>query len=115
MKSSGIRVSAGDTISVTASGRIFMTPYGNTSTTGPEGSTRYGNYSVGSKRYNGGALLARIGDSGSYQLVGTRKKWVAKKSGVLKFGVAMNASFSRGNYSFPGNYTLRIKVKPKQN
>ena len=114
MKSSGIRVSAGDVISVSASGRVIMSPWGSSSSVGPEGNSRYSYYSVGSTRYNGGALLARIGDSGNYQMVGARKKWVAKKSGVLKFGVAMNPSYSSGSYYFPGNYSLRIKIKPKQ-
>jgi len=113
LKSSGIRVKAGDTIAVTATGRILMTPWGSSANTGPDGNSRYSYYSVGSTRFYGGTLVARIGDSGSFEKVGSRRKFVAKKNGLLSFGIAMNNSYAGSNYYFPGNYKLRIKVQPK--
>jgi hypothetical protein len=113
-KSSGIRVSAGDTITVSASGQVVMSPWGSNSITGPDGSSNYGSYAVGGKTYFGGALLARIGDSGNYEKVGSRHRWVAKKSGTLYFGIAVNPSYASSSYYYPGNYNLRIKVDPKQ-
>lgn len=114
LKSSGIRVSTGDTITVSASGQIVMTPWGSTTMSGPDGGSNYGSYAIGGKTYYGGALLARIGESGSFEKVGSRHKWVAKKSGTLYFGIAMNPSYAGTNYFYPGNYNLRIKVDPKQ-
>jgi hypothetical protein len=114
IKNSGIRISAGDTISVSATGQIVMSPWGSTSMTGPDGASNYGSFSEGGKVYYGGTLMARVGDSGPLEKVGSRHKWVAKKSGTLYFGVAVNPSYATTSYYYPGNYTLRIKVDPKQ-
>lgn len=113
-KSSGIRVSAGDTITVSASGQVVMSPWGSNAIVGPDGASNYGSYSANGKTYYGGALLARIGDSGKYEKVGSRHKWVARKSGTLYFGIAVNPSYATSSYYYPGNYNLRIKVDPKQ-
>jgi len=114
IKNSGIRVSAGDTITVSATGQVVMTPWGSSAMAGPDGNASYGSFTEGGKTYYGGTLMARIGESGAQEKVGSRHKWVAKKSGTLYFGVAVNPSYATPSYFFPGNYTLRIKVDPKQ-
>ncbi|MFQ5734053.1 MAG: hypothetical protein ACE5KM_19105 [Planctomycetaceae bacterium] len=114
MKSSRIRVNVGDVVSVTATGRVAMTNWGSNRTSGPDGSTTYSYYQVGSQRFPGGALVARVGDSGKLIKVGSRAKFTITKAGTLKFGMAMNNSYTSSSYYFPGDYKLRIKVTPKE-
>ena len=117
LKTTRIRVQAGDTVSITATGRITMSPWGSSSTSGPEGNSRYSYYytqvnGVRTKLY-GGTLVARIGGSGDFIKVGTRTKFKAKKSGTLQFGIAMNNSYISTSYYYGGDYKLRVKVDPK--
>lgn len=117
MKSARIRVKAGDTVTVAATGRITMPPWGSTANTGPEGNSRYSYFyanvnGVRTKLY-GGTLVARIGSSGDFVRIGRRAKFKAKKSGTLYFGVAMSNSYTRSNYYYSGEYKLRVKVDPK--
>ena len=114
LKSSGIRLKVGDSVSVTATGSLSITPYGRNARTGPAGSSRYSSYTVGGQRFYSGTLVARIGVSGKWIRIGTRAKFTAKRSGHLKFGIAMSSSNSRGNYVFPGGYKVRIKVEPRK-
>lgn len=117
LKTTRIRVQAGDTVSITATGRITMSPWGSSATSGPEGNSRYSYYyatvnGVRTRLY-GGTLVARIGGSGSFIKVGTRTKFKAKKSGTLQFGVACNNSYVSTSYYYGGEYKLRVKVDPK--
>jgi hypothetical protein len=112
-KNSGVRVSAGDTVHVSASGTLVMTPFGSTARSGPNGETRYGTNTLGGLRLPSGALVARVGDAGNWIRIGSRAKFTAPKSGVLKFAIVMRSTYSRGNYVFPGEYKVRIKVDPK--
>ena len=119
LQSSKIRVNAGDTISVTATGTVIMSPWGSSSRVGPDGASNYGTWygpSQGGRNtsFYGGCLLARIGSSGGYIKIGSRARFVAKKSGVLQFGLAMNNSYTSSSYYYPGEYKLRIKVDPKK-
>lgn len=113
-KSCGIRLQAGDTVTVAATGRMAMPPWGSRANSGPNGNPQYGTNSIaGLKLYNG-TLVARVGDSGKWIKVGSKAKFTASKAGVLKFGVAMRSSYSRSNYVFPGQYKLKIRVDPKE-
>lgn len=115
MQTSKIRVQPGDTVSVSATGTIVMTPWGSSSMSSPDGAANYGSYSDGSGgTFFGGMLLARIGGSGSMIKIGSRAKFTAKKAGVLQFGIAMQSSYIGTNYYYPGEYKLRIKVDPKK-
>lgn len=108
-KNTGIRVNRGDRIIISADGKITMSPWGNNSVSGPDGIPQNG-------MYNGkipmGALAGRIGDSGEEFLIGSKKSFVAKKSGVLKLGFAMQQNWA--NYQFPGEYKTRIRVVPAE-
>jgi hypothetical protein len=112
-KSSGVRVKAGDSVSVAASGTITMPPWGSSARSGPDGAANYGSYTFGGQRVGYGGLVGRIGDSGTWIRIGSRAKFTARKSGVLKFGIVMRSTYTRGNYVFPGSYKVRIKVDPK--
>ena len=114
MKSSQIRVNVGDVITVTATGRVAMTPWGSNRSSGPDGSTSYSYYQFNGVNYPGGCIVARVGDSGKLIKVGSRAKFTITKAGTLKFGVAMNNSYTSTSYFFPGEYKVRIKVTPKQ-
>lgn len=109
-KSSGIRVEAGDTISVTADGSIIMSPWGAQSS-GPEGMPNLGWY-IPSQIANG-ALVARIGDKAQPFKVGSNATFVAKNGGILQFAVAVMNEYSNEGYAYPGEYRIKIKVTPK--
>ncbi len=110
LKSSGIRVNKGDIVTVSAEGSITMSPWGSNRTSNPDGSTTYGWYIA--NEIAGGALAAKIGDSGTPMHIGRKKRFVAKKTGLLKFGIGMQASYAGGNYNFPGEYKVKISVSP---
>ncbi len=103
MKSTGIRVEKGDTISVRASGSIVMTPWGSNRSTGPEGNTRYSKY----QNFNGGSLLVQVGD-GKFVYVGAKKTIKAPSSGTLKLGVAIPQEYM--SYAYPGEFRVNLRV-----
>lgn len=108
-KNCRIRVARGDTISVKASGSITMTPWGNNRTSTPTGAMNCGWY-IPNKTMNG-ALMAKIGSNGKAVVIGTEKTFIADRPGPLQFAIAMQSSYL--NYSFPGEYNVRIKVTRK--
>lgn len=112
-KNSGVRVNAGDTVSISASGTISLPPWGSSARSGPDGATNYGTYTFNGQRTGYGALVARVGGGANWRRIGSRAKFTARKSGILTFAIVMRSSYSRGNYVFPGQYKVRIKVDPK--
>jgi hypothetical protein len=110
-KSSGIRVQAGDRVTITASGNITMSPWGSNASSGPEGMPNYGWYVNGS--IPGGALVYRIGDKGQILKAGSRVSFTAKTSGTLQLAIGMMPEYSNEGYNFPGEYKARIKVDPQ--
>ena len=109
-KNSGIRLQRGDRVSVTAEGSIIMTPWGNTTSSTPDGGQNFGIYQ---DQIWGGSLVARIGDSGKVFKVGSKNTFEADRAGTLQFAIAMQHDYGQGNYQFPGEYKLKIKVDPK--
>jgi hypothetical protein len=109
-KSCGIRVQAGDVVTVRAEGSLTMTPWGSNEISSPNGSTEYGWFENGA--IEAGSLVARIGDSGKVFKVGAQKRFVCKTSGTLQLAVGMNPDYSNG-YNYPGEYKVRLKVEPK--
>ncbi|HTN77133.1 MAG TPA: hypothetical protein VL096_17860 [Pirellulaceae bacterium] len=110
-KNSGIKVEAGDKISVKADGSVVMTPWGSDQSSNPDGGANFGWY-VPNQIY-GGALVAKIGDKGQVFKVGSKSTFVAKTSGVLQFAVAMQQQYAQPGYNFPGQYNVRVTVDPK--
>ena len=108
-KKTGIRVNRGDRIIISAEGRITMSPWGSNSVSSPDGIPQNGMYKG---KIPMGALAGRIGDSGEEFLVGSKKSFVAKKTGVLQLGFAMQQNWA--NYQFPGEYKTRIRVVPAE-
>lgn len=108
-KESKIKLQAGDKVTVTAGGKLTMTPWGNRSSVGPDGNTRYGNMSLDGQNFAGGTLVGKVG-SGKVFKVGASHTFTADKAGELQFAVAVHPSYGRGEYSFPGQYDLKIKV-----
>lgn len=110
-KSSGIRVQAGDRVTITASGNIVMSPWGSNAASGPDGTPNYGWYVP-----NGipaGALVYRIGEKGEVKKAGTKVSFTAKTSGTLQLAIGMMAEYSNEGYNFPGEYKVKIKVDPQ--
>ncbi len=110
-KNSGIKVQAGDKISVRADGSIVMSPWGSNAASGPDGMPNYGWYVP--SQIAGGTLVARIGDKGAIFKVGRQSAFTAKSSGSLQFAIGMQGEYASEGYQFPGEYRLKIKVDPK--
>lgn len=110
-KGTGVRVQAGDRVTITSSGNITMSPWGSNASSGPDGMPNYGWYVNGS--IPGGALVYRIGDKGAIQKAGSRVSFTAKTSGVLQLAIGMMPEYSNEGYNFPGEYKARIKVDPQ--
>lgn len=103
-----IRVKAGDKISIRASGSVTWASWGNMTST-PEGLGNQGQWNG----MNCGAVAARIGKSGDVIKIGEKAEFVAKSSGELILGVAMQDNFaSQEGYQWNGKYTARIVVEP---
>lgn len=107
-KNSGIRVERGDEISITADGTIVMSPWGNNVTSTPEGGANFQWYIP--NKIPGGALVARIGNSGEVFKVGSKHSFKATRAGTLYFAVAMNPQFSNQGYAFPGEYNVKVRL-----
>ncbi len=110
-KNSGIRVNKGDEVAITADGTIVMSPWGNNTTSTPEGGANFQWYVP--NKIPGGALVARVGTSGQEFKVGSKHSFTATKSGVLYFAVAMNSQFANQGYNFPGEYNVKVRVTSK--
>ncbi len=109
-KSCKIRLNRGDRVSIKAGGQISMTPWGTRAFSTPNGASNYGSFNIGDQRFSAGTLIAKIGSNGKVFKIGSNKKFTATGSGTLRFAIAMQSSYGRGNYQFPGQYDLKIKV-----
>lgn len=110
-KSTGVTVEKGDSISVTASGTLGLTPWGSAASSTPNGMAQYG-VMPNTPGIPYGALVAKIGNSGKYFLVGQKKKFRADAKGKLQFGITMRASYVGKSYQFPGDYKVKVKIEP---
>jgi hypothetical protein len=108
---SGVSVSKGDKVSVTADGKITLTPWGNNASSGPDGSMNYGQYQAGSDQVGTGGLIGKIGNGGVQFKVGAKHSFVADHNGKLMFAIAIQGDY--GGNQFPGAYTVKIKVHKK--
>lgn len=107
----GIRVSRGDELSLTADGSITMTPWGNNMSSTPDGSENF-NWFVPNE-IPGGALVGRIGTQGPVFKVGSKHSLESNRSGDLHLGVGMDPQFALQGYTFPGEYNVRVRVNSK--
>jgi hypothetical protein len=110
-KSTGLRVAAGDKVTITASGTITMSPWGSNASSGPDGMPNYGWYVPGS--IPGGALVYRIGEKGQVQKAGTKTTFTAKTSGMLQLAVGMMPEYANEGYNFPGEFKAKVRVDPQ--
>jgi hypothetical protein len=110
-KSTGVRVQAGDRITVKAEGSIVMSPWGSNASSGPDGAPNYGWYIP--NQIAGGTLVGKIGDKGVIFKVGRQSTIVAKNSGVLQLAIGMQGDYAGEGYQFPGEYRVKLKIDPK--
>lgn len=109
--SSGIRLNKGDQVTITASGQISMTPFGNMQS-GPDGGPNFGMQQP--ENIPGGTLIARISSGsskGDVFKVGSKHAFTAPRAGSLEFSVAIPGDF--GGNQFPGDYQVKIRVLRK--
>jgi hypothetical protein len=104
-------VQAGDKIIVRAEGNVIMSPWGSNAATGPDGAPNYGWYVP--NQIPGGSLVGRIGDKGQVFKVGRQSTFVAKTAGVLQLAIGVQAEYANEGYSYPGQYTVKLRVEPK--
>ena len=108
LRETGLRLNRGDRVTITASGKLLLTPWNNTAT-GPEGAGHVFWYTSG---IGAGALIGRIGPTGQEFLVGARKTFEATRSGMLYLGVGIPTEFADQGYNFPGQFEARVRVLP---
>jgi hypothetical protein len=106
----GLRLEKGDSVTISASGSLVMTPWGN-QTVGPDGSTNFGLFN-NNRQIPVGALVGKVGTGEDYFKVGSHHSFTADKTGVLHLGIAMRTE-QAGN-EFPGKYAVKIRVVRKQ-
>ena len=111
-KDTDIHVERGDRVTIVAQGQIAMTPWGGGIVSTPDGGQNFGWYKP--NEIPGGALVGRIGDSGPEFKVGSKHSFTADRSGPLRFAIGMQQQFARPNYNFPGQYEVRVTVKPAE-
>lgn len=105
--STKIRVNKGDRILIKGEGIVQWTNWSTAS--GPDGLPNQGQY----MGIPSGALCLRIGNSGQPQKVGSRIEIVAKKTGMLYLGVAMQDNYvNQQGYRWTGNFKAKIQIKP---
>lgn len=108
-EASGVKVNKGDQVFITASGSITMTPWGGNQSSSPDGGMNFGSYQPGN--IPGGALIARVGTNGNIFKAGSKHTFIADKTGVLHFSIAMPGDYS--SYQFPGEYNVKVRVVRK--
>lgn len=108
-KASKIRLEPGARVTISATGTIIMTPWGNIPCSPDGNSSQFGWYLQ--NQIPAGALCARIGRNGKEFKVGSSHTFTAKTPGVLYFAIAMNSG--QVNNNFPGKYQLKIRVQRK--
>ena len=104
--SSRIRVKPGDKIRIRASGVVNWTNWSQTCT--PNGMNNQGQY----RGIRSGTLCIRVGSEDEIIKVGADGEFVAKKSGVLYLGIAMQDNYLNNNYKWTGEYQVKLRVTP---
>jgi len=109
LKSVEIRVERGDRVSISASGKLTMSPWGEGLTSTPDGGANFGWYT--DNVIPNGALIASIGTAAAPFKTGCKHSFRAQRSGVLRFGIAMQPDYA--NQDFPGNYRVKVRVEKR--
>jgi hypothetical protein len=103
----GVLLTPDDEVSVTASGQVdLMINGGGNMVTGPAGSHQWGN-GPGGAGHPPGALLGKIGDSGTVFVVGESYKTTCKKEGRLYLQITPGPFGGNGNM-VGGSYKVNI-------
>ncbi len=110
MLNTNIRVERGDSVTVTASGSIALTPWGNQASSTPDGTPNFGFFT--NRQIPIGALIGKIGSGDDFIKLGSHATFTAQKSGLLQLAIAMRPE-QAGN-EFPGSYKVKIRVNRKQ-
>ena len=109
MLNTNIRLERGDSVTVSASGSILMTPWGNQASSTPDGAMNFGFFT--NRQIPVGALIGKIGSGDEYIKLGSHATITAQKSGQLQLAIAMRPE-QAGN-EFPGSYKVKIRVTRK--
>ena len=104
----GIKLVKGDKVTITASGTIVMTPFGNNRQATPDGASNITNPVQG---VNIGTLVGRVGEGATFIKVGSKFTWTADKAGIFFLGIACPDEYA--SYTFPGEYEAKIRVTRK--
>jgi len=108
LKATSLHLEKGDTVIITASGQVTMTPWGGNAVVGPDGGANYQWYLPG--KIPGGALVGKIGKDGEVFKVGSKYTFKAEHAGVLSLGVGIPLEYA--GQGFPGQYSVKIVIRP---
>ncbi len=109
--STRIRVNAGDRITIKAEGSVNWASWGNI-VSDPDGIASHGMWNS----FNCGMVVARIGKGNDYYGVGRKASFVAKSSGELFLGVAMQDNFAnQRGYQWTGSYKATVRIESSGN
>ncbi len=109
--STNIHLERGDSVTISASGSITLSPWGNQALSTPDGAGNYGWYVQ--NRIPIGALVARVGSGDEFSMIGSKNTFTAKKSGVLQLAMAMRADMVNNGNEFPGKYNVKVRINRK--
>ena len=108
--STGVRIQRGDRVELRADGTITMEPWGHEVKSTPDGGPNFGFFQPG---ISNGTLVGRIGTSGPLFKIGSEHDLTSKQTGVLYLAIAIGPDFANQGYSFPGQYSVKIRVQPR--
>jgi hypothetical protein len=110
-----IRLERGDTVTVSATGSIAMTPWGAQAMSTPDGGTAGANFGIFASpkaQIPVGALIGKIGNGEDYFKIGSHLTFTAEKTGQFHLAIAMRPE--QAGSDFPGQYRVKVHVQRKQ-
>ena len=105
-----VKVRRGDVVSVRADGSIHRSGSSSSYVSNPNGTSRFSYFYVDSQKLYGGILVARVGTSGKWRVVGSKGTFTARRDGELHLAIGMSESYAT-RYTYTGEYNVAVFVR----